>query len=49
VLKNKTIANFVIFLVVLYGLETRSMALREEYRLSVFETGVLRRIFGSRR
>jgi hypothetical protein len=32
--------------VVLYGCETRSLTLREEHRLRVFENRVLRRIFG---
>jgi hypothetical protein len=32
--------------VVLYGRETWSLTLREEYRLRVFESRVLRRIFG---
>jgi hypothetical protein len=32
--------------VVLYGCETWSLTLREEYRLGVFENRVLRRIFG---
>jgi hypothetical protein len=32
--------------VVLYGYETWSLTLREENRLKVFETKVLRRIFG---
>jgi hypothetical protein len=31
---------------VLYGCETWSLTLREEYRLRVFENRVLRRIFG---
>jgi hypothetical protein len=35
--------------VVLYGFETWSLTLREEYRLGVFENRVLRRIFGTRR
>jgi hypothetical protein len=35
--------------VILYGCETRSLALREEYRLRVFENKVLRRIFGPKR
>jgi hypothetical protein len=35
--------------VVLYGCETWSLTLREEYRLRVFENRVLRRIFGPRR
>jgi hypothetical protein len=33
----------------LYGCETRSLTLREERRLRVFENRVLRRIFGPRR
>jgi hypothetical protein len=35
--------------VVLYRWETWSLALREEYRLRVFENRVLRRIFGPKR
>jgi hypothetical protein len=35
--------------VVLYGRGTWSLTWREERRLRVFENGVLRRIFGSRR
>jgi hypothetical protein len=35
--------------VVLYGCETWSLALREEYRLRVFENRLLRRIFGPKR
>jgi hypothetical protein len=35
--------------VVLYGYETWSLTLREEYRLRVFENRVLRRIFGPKR
>jgi hypothetical protein len=35
--------------VVLYGCETWSLILREEYRLRVFENRVLRRIFGPKR
>jgi hypothetical protein len=34
---------------VLYGCETWSLILREEHRLGVFETWVLRRIFGQKR
>jgi hypothetical protein len=34
---------------VLYGYETWSLTLREEYRLRVFEIRVLRRIFGPKR
>jgi hypothetical protein len=32
-----------------YGCETLSLTLREEHRLSVFENGVLREIFGTDR
>jgi hypothetical protein len=35
--------------VVLYGCETWSLTLREEYRLGVFENRVLRRILGLKR
>jgi len=35
--------------VVLHGCETRSVTLREEYRLKIFENRVLRRIFGPKR
>jgi hypothetical protein len=36
----------IILPVVLYGCETWSLTLREEHRLRVFESRVLRRIFG---
>jgi hypothetical protein len=36
----------IILTVVLYGCETWSLTLREEHRLRVFESRVLRRIFG---
>jgi hypothetical protein len=36
-------------MIVLYGCETWSLALREECRLRVFEDRVLRRIFGPKR
>jgi hypothetical protein len=36
----------IILPVVLYGCETRSLTMREEHRLMVFENRVLRRIFG---
>jgi hypothetical protein len=36
----------IILPVVLYGCETSFLTLREEWRLSVFENGVLRRISG---
>jgi len=39
----------IILPVILYGCDTWSLTLREERRLSVFENGVLRRIFGPRR
>jgi hypothetical protein len=35
--------------VVLYGCETWSLTVREEYKLRVFENRVLRRIFGQKR
>jgi hypothetical protein len=34
---------------VLYGCETRSLTLREEHRLRVFENRVLRRMFGPKK
>jgi hypothetical protein len=39
----------IILPVVLYGCETWSLSLREEYRLRVFENRVLRKIFGPKR
>jgi hypothetical protein len=39
----------IILSVVLYGCEIRSLTLREEHRLRVFENRVLRRIFGPKR
>ena len=39
----------IILPVVLCGCETRSLTLREERRLRVFENGVLRRVFGPKR
>ena len=39
----------VILSVVLYGCEIRSLTLREERRLRVFENWVLRRVFGPKR
>jgi hypothetical protein len=39
----------IILTVVLYGRETRSLTLREERKLRVFENMVFRRIFGPRR
>ena len=47
-LKIKMYRN-IIFPVVLYGCETWSRTLMEERRLRVFESRVLRRIFGPRR
>jgi len=43
------ICRTVILSVVLYGCETWSLTLREEYRLRVFENRVLRGIFGHER
>jgi hypothetical protein len=39
----------VVLPVVLYGCETGSVTLREEFRLRVFESRVIRRIFGPKR
>jgi hypothetical protein len=39
----------IILPVILYGCETWTLKLRDEYRLRVFENKVLRRIFGSKR
>jgi hypothetical protein len=39
----------IILPLVLYGCETRSLTLREEHRLGVFQSRVLRRIFGPKR
>ena len=39
----------IILPVVLYGCETWSLTLRKEHRLRVFESRVLRRIFGPKR
>jgi hypothetical protein len=49
--KNITIEIYrtIILPVVLYGCETWSLTLREDYRLRVFENRVLRKIFGLRR
>jgi hypothetical protein len=47
---NKTYSKFRIFFpVVMYGPETRSIALRDEYRLGVFDSRVLSGIFGPKR
>jgi hypothetical protein len=43
------ICKTIILPVDLYGCETWSLTLREEYRLRVFENRVLRRIFGPKR
>ena len=36
----------IILPVVIYGCETWSLTIREEYRLRIFENRILRRIFG---
>jgi hypothetical protein len=41
--------RIIILPVLLYGCETWSLTLREEYRLRVFENRVLRRVFGPKR
>jgi hypothetical protein len=49
--KNAEIVTYksIILPVALYGCQTWSLILREEYRLSVFENRMLRRIFGPKR
>ena len=42
-----TLKRIIILNVALYGCETRSLTLREEHRLRVFENRVLRRIRGA--
>jgi hypothetical protein len=44
-----TYAITIILPVVLYGCEIRSLTLREERRLRVFENRVLKRVFGPKR
>jgi hypothetical protein len=47
---NKTYSKYrIIFPVVLYGLETRYVALREEYRVRVFKRTMLSGMFGLKR
>jgi hypothetical protein len=46
---NIRVYKIIILPVILYGFETWSLTLREEYRLSVFENRFLRRIFGPKR
>jgi hypothetical protein len=46
---NIKIYSTIILPVVLFGCETWSLTLREEYRLRVFENRALRRIFGPTR
>ena len=46
---NVKIYKTIILAVVLYGCETWSLALWEEFRLRVFENRILRRIFGPKR
>jgi hypothetical protein len=46
---NIKICKTVIFSVVLYGCETWSLNMRDDHRLRVFESRVLRRIFGPKR
>jgi hypothetical protein len=47
--KNLKIDIIITLPVVLYGCETWSLTLREEYRLRVFQNRVLRRLFGTKR
>jgi hypothetical protein len=45
----RTSYKTIILPVVLYGCETWSLTLKEEYRLSVFKNRVPRKIFGPKR
>jgi hypothetical protein len=47
-LKYQNIQNYN-FAVALYGCETWSLALGEEYRLAIFENRILRRTYGQKR
>jgi hypothetical protein len=47
--KDQEIYRIIILPIVLYGCDTRSLTLREEHRLRVFENRVMRRIFGPKR
>jgi len=47
--KDQGIYRSIILPVVLYGCETWSLTLREEWKPRVFDNMVLRRIFGPRR
>ena len=47
--KDQDVYRTIILPVVLYGCGTRSLTLREERRLRVFEKRVLRRVFGPKR
>jgi hypothetical protein len=46
---NIKIHGTIILPVVLYGCEARSVMLKEECRLRVFENGVMRKMFGPKR
>jgi hypothetical protein len=46
---NIKVKKINILSIVLYGCETWSVTVRVEYRLRMFENGVLRRIFGHKR
>jgi hypothetical protein len=47
--KNITVRRTIILPDILYGCETWSLILREEQRLRVYDSRVLRRIFGPKR
>jgi hypothetical protein len=47
--KDQDICRIIILPVVPYGCETWSQSLKEERRLRVFESRVLRRVFGPKR
>jgi hypothetical protein len=47
--RYRLLSLFIMFPLVLNGCETRSLTLREEHGLRVFENRVMRRIFGPKR
>jgi hypothetical protein len=47
--ENVKVPKIIIFPVVLYGCETSSLILREEHRLKIFESRLLRRIFSPKK
>jgi hypothetical protein len=48
-LVSTNIYNFICVIFLIYGCETWSLTVREEHKMRVFESRVLRRIFGPKR